>query len=75
MTNPIVGSKSAGRDQDKKVIRGGSFDQLIRKAIATAREGLSRDSSTSEHGTQSNVGFRPSLTFTAENEGGSFTPG
>lgn len=71
--NPMVG----GRDDsaEKKVIRGGSFDQLVRKVIASTREGLERDQSKSKNGTQSNVGFRPSLTFTAENEGGSFIPG
>ena len=71
--NPIAGGKDDS--SRKKVIRGGAFDQLLRKVTSSAREGISRDSSTSEYGTQSNVGFRPSMTFTAENEGGSFTPG
>lgn len=61
--------------QDKKVIRGGSFDQLARKVIAAAREGLDKNLSMSNTGTQSNVGFRPSLTFTAESDGGTFTVG
>ena len=71
--NPIAGT---GEDSaEKKVIRGGAFDQLVRKVTSAAREGLERDKSKSKYGTQSNVGFRPALTFTAENEGGSFTPG
>ena len=55
--------------QDKKVIKGGAFDQLVRKVISPAREGLEQNKSKSQYGTQSNVGFRPSLTFTAEKEG------
>lgn len=73
--NPIVGTKNEGAATDIKVIKGGAFDQLVRKVTASSREPLSRDISMSKYATQSNVGFRPSLTFTAENEGGTFTPG
>lgn len=68
--NPIVDS-----DDPKGVIKGGAFDQLCRKVVSAVREGLERNKSKSQYGTQSNVGFRPSLTFTAESEGGGFTPG
>ena len=68
--NPIVDS-----DDSKGVIKGGAFDQLCRKVVSAVREGLERSKSKSQYGTQSNVGFRPSLTFTAESEGGGFTPG
>lgn len=61
--------------QDKKVIKGGAFDQLVRKVVSAVREGLEKNKSQSEYGTQSNVGFRPAMFFTAENEGGTFTPG
>ena len=71
--NPIVGDKVGS--STKKVIKGGAFDQLVRKVVSAVREGLEKNKSKSEYGTQSNVGFRPSLTFTAENEGGTFTPG
>ena len=47
----------------------------MRKVISPVREGLEKNKSQSEYGTQSNVGFRPALMFTAENEGGTFTPG
>ena len=73
--NPINGTKNAGYDSDKKVIKGGAFDQLVRKVVSAVREGLEKNKSQSEYGTQSNVGFRPALFFTAENEGGTFTPG
>jgi len=49
--NPIVGTQDPGEDSDKKVIKGGSFDQLCRSALASAREGLERNKSMSEHGT------------------------
>lgn len=71
--NPIVGKLDD--TSTKKVIKGGAFDQLVRKVVSPVREGLERDKATSEYGTQDNVGFRPSLTFTAENEGGTFIPG
>lgn len=73
--NPINGTTNSGRDSDKKVIKGGAFDQLVRKVVSAVREGLEKNKSQSEYGTQSNVGFRPALFFTAENEGGTFTPG
>ena len=75
--NPINGTNNQGEDSDKKVIKGGAFDQLVRKVVSAVREGLAKDQSRSEHGTQSNVGFRPSLTYVAENEeeGGEFTFG
>ena len=61
--------------QDKKVIKGGAFNQLLRKVVSAAREGLEKDKSVSQYGSQNNVGFRPSLTFIAENEGGDFEAG
>ena len=72
--NPIVGNKDNDHNT-KKVIKGGSFDQLLRKVVSAVREDLARNESRSKYATQSNVGFRPSLTFTAENEGGVFVPG
>lgn len=72
--NPIVGGKEDSK-LVKKVIKGGSFDQLLRKVVSSVREDLARNESRSKYATQSNVGFRPSLTFTAENEGGVFVPG
>lgn len=72
--NPIVGGKEDS-NLVKKVIKGGSFDQLLRKVVSSVREDLARNESRSKYATQSNVGFRPSLTFTAENEGGVFVPG
>ena len=47
----------------------------MRKVISPVREGLEKNKSQSEYGTQSNVGFRPALMFTSENEGGTFNPG
>lgn len=40
--NPIVES-SDENDKKKKVIRGGAFDQFVRKTITSSREGLSMD--------------------------------
>ena len=68
--NPIVDSGDY-----RGVIKGGAFAQFCRKVVSAAREDLNRSESKSKYGTQSNVGFRPSLTFTAESEGGVFTPG
>ena len=74
--NPIVGTGAATRAaSDKKVIKGGAFNQLLRKVVSAAREGLAKDKSVSQYGSQNNVGFRPSLTFIAENEGGDFEAG
>ena len=68
--NPIVDSGDY-----RGVIKGGAFDQFCRKVVSAAREDLNRSESKSKYGTQSNVGFRPSLTFTVESEGGVFVPG
>lgn len=70
--NPI--SDEASGDGNK-VIKGGAFDQLIRKVVSSVREELAKDKSKSKYASQSNVGFRPSMTFTAESEGGEFVPG
>lgn len=67
--NPIVGTRSSGGNSDKKVIRGGAFDQLIRKVTSASREGLERNKSKSFMSTQSNVGFRPAMVFTSEADG------
>lgn len=72
--NPIKGT-ATNDAAVKKVIRGGAFDQLSRKVISPSREGLERNKCQSEYGTQANVGFRPALTFTVEDEGGGFIPG
>lgn len=71
--NPIKGQYEDNADE-KKVIRGGAFDQLVRKVISSAREGLKQDKCKSKFGTQANVGFRPSLVFTQESEAG-WVPG
>ena len=66
--NPIV---TVG-EHTKKVIKGGAFDQLCRKVICSSREELAPDRFKSKYATQANVGFRPSMIFSAENEGSSF---
>ena len=69
MKNPIVGKREP-EDRPEKVIKGGAFDQLCRKTISSEREGLTWDQFKSKFATQANVGFRPSMVFTAEDEGG-----
>lgn len=49
--NPIVGTQSDGGISDKKVIKGGAFDQFCRSTIAPSREGLERDKCQSKFGT------------------------
>lgn len=73
-SNPVVGTSTDNENQ-KKVIKGGAFNQLVRNVISPSREDISQNSSKSRNSEQSNVGFRPSLTFTSENSGGNFTPG
>lgn len=72
-TNPIVGGTTDSKA--KKVIKGGAFDQLARKVISPSREGIEPDKNKSQFGTQANIGFRPSLTFTSEGEGDGFDDG
>ena len=48
--NPIVGNGNSG-NANKKVIRGGAFDQLCRKVISSAREGLEQDKCRSRYST------------------------
>lgn len=60
--NPIA----TGSDHSKKVIRGGAFDQLVRKVISPSREGLTWNQFKSKFGTQANVGFRPAMVYTEE---------
>lgn len=62
-TNPIA---VATGGSNKKVIKGGAFDQYCRKTISPSREGLECGKNQSQYGTQANVGFRPSLTYTHE---------
>lgn len=62
-TNPIVDNNN----NDNAVIKGGAFDQFCRKTISATRESIGRNEYKSEHGTQANVGFRPSLEYTFEN--------
>ena len=74
--NPIA----TGSDHSKKVIRGGAFDQLVRKVISPSREGLTWNQFKSKFGTQANVGFRPAMVYTEETGvsgggSGTFTPG
>lgn len=65
--NPISGTTSAATNpKPKKTIRGGAFDQLVRKVISPSREGLTWDEFKSEYGTQANVGFRPAMVYTEE---------
>ena len=45
-TNPM-----AAADGSKHVIKGGAFDQLVRKVISPSREGLESDKCQSETGT------------------------
>lgn len=70
--NPIVGNRNDDT-YTKKVIKGGAFDQLIRKVVSSVREELAKDHSKSKYASQSNVGFRPSMTFTSEG-GSEFIP-
>ena len=65
--NQMVGS-TEGRDE--KVIRGGAFDQYVRSVLSSTREKLERGKYKSKYGTQANVGFRPSLIYSATDEGG-----
>ena len=55
-------------DSEDKTIRGGAFDQLIRKVISPSRENIDASSNKSEKATQPNVGFRPAMVFSAEGE-------
>lgn len=70
--NPIVGTKAEGGDADKKVIKGGAFDQFCRKTISSSREGLERNKCQSQFGTQPNVGFRPVLEYTVDGKNNAF---
>jgi hypothetical protein len=70
-SNPIADDRNGSAT---KVIKGGAFDQLIRKVISPSRESLSQDQFMSRFATQANVGFRPSMVFTQEFEGG-WVPG
>lgn len=70
--NPIVQTGNGG--STSKVIKGGAFDQFVRKTISPAREELSWDKFRSRFSTQANVGFRPSMVYSSVGEGG-FTPG
>ena len=64
-TNPIYGTVASTFEAGtKKVIRGGAFDELCRRVISPSREGLEYNKCQSKYGTQANVGFRPSLTYT-----------
>ena len=63
--NPIAGTSSDDATVNK-VIRGGAFDQYIRKTISSSREKLGRTSCKSQFGTKANVGFRPSLTYVVD---------
>ena len=67
-TNPIVGTKE-NVPSASKVIKGGSFDQTCRNVVSASREEISMDSNKSKHGKSPNVGFRPAMTFTAEDDG------
>ena len=74
--NPVSGTKSGSQNpKPKKVIRGGAFDQLVRKVITPSREGLTWDEFQSQFGTQANVGFRPSMVYIEEHgvDSGSFS--
>lgn len=48
--NPIAGS-TLESSAEKKVIRGGAFDQFCRKVISSAREGLEKGECKSENAT------------------------
>ena len=67
-TNPIVGNKE-NVPTASKVIKGGAFDQTCRNVVSASREEISMDSNKSKHGKSPNVGFRPAMTFTAEDDG------
>lgn len=69
--NPIAVSNNP----TKKVIKGGAFDQLVRKTISSSREGLDWDKFQSKFGTQANVGFRPSMVYVDEKSLGGFNFG
>ena len=69
--NPIVDSG----DDNKFVIKGGAFDHLIRNIISPSREPIGDKECRSMHGTQANVGFRPSMVFTVEDDGSAFAEG
>lgn len=49
-----------------KTIKGGAFDQFCRKTISPAREQLDWEEFRSQYATQANVGFRPSMIYTAD---------
>ena len=72
---PIQNPIHASSGTTFKTIKGGAFDQLIRKVISPSREKIQADSSRSRNATQSNVGFRPSMVFTSENEVGGWDRG
>ena len=65
MINPIVGTTDDASSRIK-VIKGGAFDQFCRRVISPSRQGLDISKNKSEFGSQENVGFRPSLTYTKE---------
>ena len=64
--NPIYMNSS--NNHTTKTIKGGAFDQLARRVLASSREGINVDSCQSSHASQANVGFRPSVTFTEERQ-------
>lgn len=68
--NHIIGTED-GNSSAEKVIKGGAFDQFARNTISPARESIGREQNKSKNATQENVGFRPSMTFTAYGESGS----
>ena len=68
--NHIVGTNGDVQTA-KHVIKGGAFDQFARNTISPARQKIGRGKSNSTGSSQSNVGFRPSMTFTAYGESGS----
>lgn len=61
--NPIAGTKMGSHE---KVIKGGAFDQLVRKVTSSSREGLDWDKFQSKFNVHANVGFRPSMVYTQE---------
>ena len=61
--NPIAGTKAGSHE---KVIKGGAFDQLVRKVTSSSREELGWDKFQSRYNVHANVGFRPSMVYTQE---------
>ena len=69
--NPI----STGSNPNEKVIKGGAFNQFLRKVISPARESLGVNNSKSTGSDRDNVGFRPAMTFTVGGDSNTFVPG